>query len=159
LVDPRVPALRAEIGTVPFECLSAFEVDTLVEIFETFRGNCLKHYWADVREFVIEEWSADQLSRVYAMSEVDPSGEGRYQPFAVYAASPRPTGSSARLDPRVAADEVPLTTALRARDPLVIGRYKGFQVLIDGYFRGLLFMRSASSGERVAVMVPVPHSG
>jgi hypothetical protein len=158
LIDPRVPTLCAKIGTVPFECLSALEVDTLAEIFETFRGNYLNHYWADVREFVIEDWSADQLSRVYVMSALDPSG-GRYHPFAAYAASPRPTGSTARLDPRVAADKVPLTTALRAPDPLVIGRYKGFQVLIDGYFRGLLFMRSASPGERVAVLVPVPHSG
>jgi hypothetical protein len=29
------------------------------------------------------------------------------------------------------------------------------QVLIDGYFRGLIFMRSASPGERIAVLVPV----
>jgi hypothetical protein len=56
----------------------------------------------------------------------------------------------------VAADKVPLSTALMAPDPLVIGRYKGFQVLIDGYFRGLLFMRSASPDERIAVLVPVP---
>jgi hypothetical protein len=52
-----------------------------------------------------------------------------------------------------------LTTALRAPDPLIIGRYKGFQVLIDGYFRGLLFMRSASPGERAAVLVPIPDTG
>ncbi|MGO9849133.1 MAG: hypothetical protein ACLPKT_21770 [Methylocella sp.] len=93
------------------------------------------------------------------MSEVDPSGQGRYRPFAAYAASLRPTGPTAHLDPRVAADKVPLTTAPRAPDPLIIGRYKGFQVLIDGYFRGLLFMRSASPGERIAVLVPVPLAG
>jgi hypothetical protein len=131
-IDPRVPPLCAKIETVAFECLSAFEFNALAEIFETFRGSYLNHYCADVREFVIEEWSAEQLGRVYAMSEVDPSGEGRYQSFAVYAASPRPTGSTAHLDPRVAADKVPLTAALRAPDPLVIGRYKGFEVLIDG---------------------------
>jgi hypothetical protein len=158
-VDPRIPPLLAKVGTVAFESLSAFEVDKLAEIFETFRGSYLNHYWADVREFVIEEWSAEQLGRVYAMSEVDPSGEGRYQPFAIYAASPRPTGPTARLDPRIAADKIPLTTALRAPDPLTIGRYKGFQVLIDGYFRGLLFIRSASPDERIAVLVPVPLAG
>ena len=91
------------------------------------------------------------------MSEADPSGEGRLQPLAAYAAAPRPTGPTARLDARIAADKVPLTTALRAPDPLIIGLFKGLQVLIDGYFRGLIFMRSASSGERVAVLVPVPH--
>ncbi len=54
-IDPRVPPLRAKIGTVAFERLSAFEVNALAEIFETFRGRYLNHYWADVREFVIEE--------------------------------------------------------------------------------------------------------
>ena len=58
-IDPRVPPLRARIGTVAFECLPASEVDALAEIFETFRGSYLSHYWADVREFVIEEWSAE----------------------------------------------------------------------------------------------------
>jgi len=158
-IDPRVPPLCAKIGAVAFECLSAFEVDALAEIFETFRGSYLNHYWADVREFVIEEWSAEQSGRVYAMSELDPSGEGRYQPFVVYAAAPLPTGPTAWLDPRVAADKVPLTTTLRAPDPLIIGRYKGFQVLIDGYFRGLLFLRSALPDERIAVLVPVPLAG
>lgn len=67
---------------------------------------------------------------IYAMSEVDPSGGGRYQPFAVYAAGPRPTDATAWLDPRVAADKVPLTTTLRTPDPLILGCYKGFQILI-----------------------------
>lgn len=157
-IDPRVPPLRAKIATAAFDSLSIFEINALVEIFETFRGSYLNHYWADVREFVIEEWSADQLGRVYAMSELDPTGEGRYQPFAVYAASGRPTGPIAALDPRVAADKVPLTTALRAPDPLIIGLYKGFQVLVDGYFRGVLFMRSAAPGERITVLIPVRHA-
>jgi len=159
-VDPRVPPLLAKIETVAsFECLSAFEVDALAEIFETFRGSYLNHYWVDAQEFVIEEWSAEQLGRVFAMSEMGPSGEGRYQPFAVYAAAPRPTGPTAWQDPRLAADKVPLTAPIRTPDPLIVGRYQGFQVLIDGYFRGLLFMRSASPTERIAVLVPVPLAG
>ncbi len=70
-VDPRVPPLLAKVGRVAFKSLSALEIDALAEIFETFRGSYLNQYWADVREFVIEEWSAEQLGRVYAMSEVD----------------------------------------------------------------------------------------
>jgi hypothetical protein len=88
------------------------------------------------------------------MSEADPAREGRFHPFAVYAASPRPTGPSARRDPQIAADNVPLTTALRAPDPLIVGLYKGFRVLIDGYFRGLLFVQSASAG-RACCRVPL----
>jgi hypothetical protein len=155
--DPRVPPLYARITTVSFETLLASEVDALAEIFETFRGGCLNHYWAGVREFVIDEWSTKQLSDVYAMSELDPSGEGRYKAFAVYAAAPRATGLDAWLDPRVAADQVPLTRALPTHDPLIVGLYKGFHVLIDGYFRGLLFLRSAAPSERIEVLLPVPH--
>jgi hypothetical protein len=155
--NPKVPPLYARIKTFAFESLSAFEVDALAEVFEASRGRLLNHYWADVREFVVDEWSADQLGQVYAMSEADPAKEGRFKPFAVYAASPRPTGPAVRRDPRIAADQVPLTTALRAPDPLVVGLYSGFQVLIDGYFRGLVFMRSATPDERVAMLVPVPR--
>jgi len=64
---------------------------------ETLAGIVGRSLLADVREFVIEEWSVEQLRRVYAMSEVDPSREGRYQPFALYAASPRPTGPTVQL--------------------------------------------------------------
>jgi hypothetical protein len=153
--NPKVPPLCARIKTFAFEDLTEFEVDALVEIFETARGRLLNHYWSEVREFLLDEWSADQLGRVYAMSEADPAGEGRFKPFAVYAASPRPTGPAARRDPRIAADQVPLTTTLRAPDPLVVGLYNGFQVLIDGYFRGLVFMRAAAPDERIAILVPV----
>jgi hypothetical protein len=157
--NPWVPPLYDEITTCAFVDLSAFEVVAVVEIFVTARGHLLSHYWTDVRGFVIDEWSADQLRQVYAMSEADPARGGRFHPFAVYAASPRPSGPSARRDPRIAADNVPLTTALRAPDPLIVGLYKGLQVLIDGYFRGILFVRSAALDERVAVLVPIPHSG
>jgi hypothetical protein len=153
--NPRVPPLYVKVTTFAFEDLSEFEVDALVEIFETARGRLLNHYWSEVREFVLEEWSADQLGQVYAMSEADPWREGRFHPFAAYAASPRPTGPNAGRDPRVAAHNVPLTTTLPELDPLVIGFYKGLQVLIDGYFRGLIFLRSAAPGERVAILVPV----
>jgi hypothetical protein len=155
--NPRVLPLYGKVTTSAFEDLSEFEVDALVEIFETARGRLLNHYWSEVREFVLEEWSADQLGQVYAMSEADPWRQGRFHPFAVYAKSPRPTGPKAGRDPRVAADHVPLTTTLPELDPLVVGLYKDLRVLIDGYFRGLIFMRSAASGGRVAILVPVPR--
>jgi hypothetical protein len=154
-LDPRVPPLSARTGTATFESLSEADVDALVDIFETFRGNYLRHYWADVRSFVVEEWSADQLGRIYVMSEVDPAGAGRFQTFSAYAVAARPTGAAARLDPRLAADGVPSDTVLPASNPLVVGQYKDFRVLIDGYFRGLIFMRSAAPAERIAVLVPV----
>ena len=63
-------------------CLSPSEVDTLAQLYESIRGCSLNHYIAEVREFLIEEWSAEQLGQVYATSELDASGEDRYQPFA-----------------------------------------------------------------------------
>lgn len=153
--DPKVPLLYARICSVTFECLSPSEVDTLAQLYESIRGCCLNHYIAEVREFVIEQWSAEQLGQVYAMSELDASGEGRYQPFATYAASPCTT-PTAWLDPRLAAEKLSWTTTFRQHDPLIVGLYRGLQVLIDGYVRGLVFTRTASPGERVAVLAPVP---
>jgi hypothetical protein len=40
-----------------------------------------------------------------------------------------------------------LTTAVRAPTPLSSGFKKGFQVLIDGYFGGLLFMHAEFNGQ------------
>jgi hypothetical protein len=153
--DPRVLPLSARIKTAAFESLSASDIHALVDIFETFRGSYLRHYFTDVHEFRVERWTAEQLERVYVMSEVDPTGAGRYRPFAVYAAERRPNGPYAALDPRVAADKVPPNAELRASDPLIVGQYKDFRVLIDGYFRGLIFMRSATPDDRVAVLVPI----
>jgi hypothetical protein len=45
--------------------------------------------------------------------------------------------------------------ALRASAPLIVGLFNGFEVLIDGHFRGILFLRTASPGERIAVLAPV----
>ena len=154
--DLRVPALYARIRSVTFECLSPFEVDTLAQLYESIRGCSLNHYIAEIREFVIEEWSAEQLGQVYAMSELDASGQGRYQPFAAYAASPCPTPTE-WFDPRVAAEKLSWSTTFRAHDPLIVGIYRGLRVLIDGYVRGLVFMKTASPGERVAVLAPVQH--
>jgi len=120
-LDPRVPSSSARIGPATFESLSGSDIDALVDIFETFRGNYLQHYLADVRTFAVEAWSVDQLGRVYVMSEADPTGAGRFQTFSAYATGPRSTGPAATIDPRVAADKVPLSTALRTADPLVIG--------------------------------------
>jgi hypothetical protein len=89
------------------------------------------------------------------MSETDPTGVGRFQLFSAYAVAPRPTGPAAGLDPRVAADSVPLSMALRTSDRSSSGNTRTFQGLIDGYFRGLIFMRSGALAERVAVLVPV----
>jgi hypothetical protein len=153
--DPRVPPLAAKIGTTSFEQLPAAEVAALAEIFDAFRGRTLSHYWADIKAFAIERWSADQLGRVYAMSEVDPMAEGRYRPLSVYAASARPSGAAARLDPRAAADRVPLNSPPRFPDPLIVGLYKGLQVLIDGYFRSILFLRRARMEESIRVLAPI----
>jgi hypothetical protein len=153
--DARAAPLCARVESLAFEQLAAGDIAALAEVFEEFRGEFLAHYWAEVREFVIEEWSADRLGRIYAMTEADPLGGGHYRPLAVYAAAARPTGAGARLDPRVAADAVPPGLALRASAPLIVGLYKGFQVLIDGHFRGILFLRSARPGERIATLAPV----
>jgi hypothetical protein len=153
--DARAAPLCKRVESRAFEQLDVRDLAALAEIFEEFRGEFLAHYWAEVSEFVIEEWSAERLGRTYAMTEADPQGDGHYRRLAAYAAAPRPTGTNAWLDPRVAADAVPAGLALPAAPPLIVGLYQGFQVLIDGHFRGILFLRAARPGERIAVLAPI----
>jgi hypothetical protein len=59
--------------------------------------------------------------------------------------NPRKLATSKTLNP-------PKSTLAQGPQAFFTDDYKGFQVLIDGYFRGLLFVRSAALGERVAVL-------
>jgi hypothetical protein len=85
------------------------------------------------------------------MSEADPAREGRFHPFAVYAASPRPTGPSARRVPQIAADNVPLTTALRAPDPWALQRLSG----PDRWLLPRSSLRAVGSAGRACCRVPL----
>jgi hypothetical protein len=77
-------------------------------------ADCSQSLLDRIRELVLQQCTTEQLAQVYAMSPVDRWEEGRYRSFAVFAAAPRPKGADRSVDARVAADELPLTTALRA---------------------------------------------
>ena len=66
--DARAAPLCTRVESLAFEQLAAGEIAALAGMFEEFRGRFLAHYWAEVREFVIEEWSADRLGRTSAMT-------------------------------------------------------------------------------------------
>jgi hypothetical protein len=128
--------------------------------FEYFRRRAMRHYLAAVREFALEEWPADRLGGSMRCRKSIRSTRAATGRSGFMWGRPAPTGAAARRDPRVAADAVPPAVMLRPPDPLIVGLYDGFRVLVDGYFRAILFLRSARPGERIAVLAPaVPEAG
>jgi hypothetical protein len=151
--DPRAPALRAKIANLEFDQLTVGELSILAEMWEPARGIYQGTYLTDVSEFVRQDWSTAQLAEVWAMSQMDPRGEGRFRSMLAYAVSPRPPSET---DPRVAADRLYSSgKSFRCTDPIVVGLFNGRRVLIDGYCRSILFMQSADVSDRIPVLVPI----
>lgn len=155
--DSRAPAVFQKLGasTSPFVDSESPEFRMLVEMFEPARGQFLHMYFNGIKEFVLEQWTVEQIRCLNAMSQMDPSGRAQFISVQDYALSPPPIGADDG-DPRVAAAKVPPSnTPFRTVDPVVIGLYNGLRVLIDGYCRSILFMRSAKPDSRIPVLVPV----
>jgi hypothetical protein len=127
----------------------------LVEMFEAARGQFLHMYFNGINEFVLEQWSVDRLCGLNSMSQMDPLRRGRFVSVLAFGLSPPPVGADDG-DPRIAAAKVPLSDSpFRPTEPVIVGLYNGLQVLIDGYCRSILFMRSAGPHDRIPVLVPV----
>lgn len=61
-------------------------------------------------------------------------------------------------DPRVQADRIPFNTPFDPEPITVVGA-QSLNILLDGYLRAVLFMRSPDPGETIKVWYPVlPHS-
>jgi hypothetical protein len=154
--DHRIPELLRTVGTSSSTALdtATSEFRLLLELFENARGRYLHMYFAGIKEFVLEQWSVERLCVINAMSQMDPLGKGRFISVLAFALSPPPVGTDA-YDPRTAVAKVPLSDKpFQTDEPIVVGLYNSFQVLIDGYGRSILFMRSADRQSRIPVLVP-----
>jgi hypothetical protein len=60
-----------------------------------------------------------------------------------------------KYDPRVQADAIPLETEFVQSEPVIVLPYGEFNLLIDGYLRSVLFMRSPNPDARILVWYPV----
>ncbi len=157
--DSKVLAFREQLGTTTLrlEDSASPEFRMLLEMFEDARGKFLHMYLNGISEFVFEMWSVERLREIRAMLQMDPLGEGRLISVLAYSLSPPPEGTDDG-DPRVAAALAAASDRpFQVNEPVIVGLYDGSQVLIDGYYRILMFMRSAGAQDRIPVLAPVPR--
>jgi hypothetical protein len=142
---PRSPVVLPKAkDSVPFGDLSPTDVDVLVELHRGVRGYFLYYLNGD-EVFTCEAWSKEQIETVY----VSPSNYSLI-PLRSFAASPRPLGSDGNPawdDPRVAADLCPSDRPFDQSEPVVIVLFENRKVLLDGYCRTLIFLKSENTSE------------
>jgi hypothetical protein len=142
---------------IPFEALEPNETALLTALQSQVR-QALLPFLSGINEFVCESWSKATLMRVYTLPALDPQRRGRLVPLISFVASPRfldANGNPEPTDPRVAADQVPLTEAFVNSEPVPVGLWQGYRVLIDGYRRSILFLRSENLQGEILAWVPV----
>jgi hypothetical protein len=146
------PALlaKAEAG-VPFAELTEDEINQLVSINEVRRPTLvgpLRNY----SSFVCDEWSKVQLGNALTIEMFDPPQPSMQ--FSSYAAAPP---SSDPGDARIVASTITSIDKVSLAEPIPVlpvggGRYQ----LLDGYLRGLVFMKLAGPDSRIMVWIPAP---
>ena len=134
---------------VAFPELTPDEVSHLSWMIEKCRANLVPELnKADTYE--CQAWTKEQLGRIYTIVPMSPSREENI-PILSFIACARFTEQS---DPRVQADKIPFDTPFVQTEPVIVLPYGAIQLLIDGYLRSVLFMRSRDPDARIMVWVP-----
>lgn len=105
------------------------------------------------RSYQCAAWLRQELGRVWAIPAFDPNGKQHLIPYLSFLAGSRPPNEP--NDPRRAADGVPTTQAFIQAEPGIVGLLNTVPVLLDGYCRSVLFMRSENLYAQFLVWVPV----
>ena len=150
--DPDSLALLEKITAgLTFDELTDADHALLAAWFQTgFRSdfaNAMRWY----ESFVCESWTAERLSNLCVIPSVEPDRRR----LGALLSSP---GRDELADPRAALALVPPGENFKHAEPLVVGHWDdGLQVLWEGYFRALLFLRSAKPQDEILLWVP--HRG
>jgi hypothetical protein len=140
---------------ISFDQLTQQEVDHLEHMTLQFRSALA----SDVHHHSIwecQEWNKDRLGRVLTIVRMAPDRQSNI-PFLSFLACPRflnPNGTPEEGDPRTEADKVPFNTPFQQGEPLVVTPKYGPDILIDGYGRGVLFMRAPNPDALIKVWYP-----
>ena len=133
-----------------FVDLTAEEIAQLAWIAE----ECRKYLVPELNKadfYECQAWTKDQFGRIYTIVEMAPDRKSNI-PFLSFIACPRFNEPS---DPRVQADRIPLETPFVQTEPVIVLPYGSINILIDGYLRGVLFMRCPDPDAKILVWFPV----
>lgn len=135
-----------------FSDLLLSERAELVHMLSSGPRNGLAAMLDSVETFRCSAWSKDDLGRVWAIRAFDPNGKQHIIPYLSFLAGPRLANDP--NDPRSTADQVATTTPFKQDTPGIVTSLSSVPVLVDGYCRSVLFMRSENTHERFLVWVP-----
>lgn len=132
-----------------FEDLTPAEKTALVNALVGYRGDFVNHA-RQYAKYELQDWTKPQLERAYTVSRMAPNRNSNI-PFLSFLACPRFQEES---DPRVQADRISFDTPFDP-EPIIVVRPQSLNILLEGYLRAVLFMRSSNPGETIKVWYPV----
>jgi len=141
---------------VPFDQLTSQEVDHLEHMTRQFRAGMVGDVDANPI-WECQEWNKDRLGRTVTIPRMAPNRWANI-PFLSFIACPRflnQNGTPEDGDPRTEADKVPFDTPFTQTEPVIVSTKWGVPMLIDGYGRGVLFMRTPNPDALIKVWYPV----
>ena len=134
---------------VDFADLTLEERSHLVWMIESYRKNlvaALRHHGA----FRCEAWTKEQVGRTFTVPRMAPNRKENI-PFLSFLACPR---FAEPWEPRAQADQVPFDTPFVQTEPAIVLPNGPMQILVEGYLRAVLLMRSRDPEARLLVWVP-----
>jgi hypothetical protein len=131
----------------PFEFLDQNDIRTLVGLHAGVRAGLLP-FLRGINEFRCEAWTREQLLQLLTLRDFDWQGLNRTFSLRDLLALARFPASLIST-----AEAIEVDWQLLNLEPAVIGNLEDRQILIDGYLRCLLFLRSGEQGEYL-VWVP-----
>lgn len=140
----------------PFEELDESDTSHLVTMNEHYRAG-FQEALATSEVYECAAWTKDELSRVLTIPVLDPQRKNRNVPFLSYAIAPpfrRPDGTVEMTDPRAVAETIPLDKRTLQHEPVPAIRVNGRYMLLDGYLRSILFMRSEDPDATLLAWIP-----
>ena len=150
---------RAKYATFPLEKirknisvadLNSKEIAHLAWIAESSRQNLVPEL-NKVEVYECQAWTKDKFGRACTIMGMAPDRNSNI-PFLSFIACPRFNESS---DPRVQADRIPFETPFVQTEPIIVLPYGAINIVIEGYLRGVLFMRSPNPDAEILVWFPV----
>jgi hypothetical protein len=103
-------------------------------------------------------WTEDDLTRSWALPAFNPPAKAHCVPYRdFYNGEPNtgPGGTAEDSDPRVAVQKLEPQAQYQQTEPVIVVGQPGNYILLDGYLRSLLFMKSPDKTKRLLAWVPV----
>ena len=142
----------------PFSTLPQSDHDELVKMLERGRDPALTAMVDSSAMYRSEAWTKGQLVHTWALPMFNTPAKQRPIPYYdFYSGRPNtgPAGIAEDSDPRVAARNIPYGTPFdQNHEPVIVVGKPGEYVLLQGYLRSIIFMRSSDPSHRLLAWVP-----